>query len=86
MAAVWSVHWTMTAVDVTFVARGAISATERQGYILRVRALAHQCARGYLLARAEMKFPMLKDREKARQLAARFLADEQSKAQRKAAR
>src|SRR5919109_4755980 len=40
-------------------ARGAISVTERQGYILRVRALAHQCARGYLLARAQLGFPML---------------------------
>ena len=67
-------------------ARGAISVTERQGYILRVRALAHQCARGYLLSRAELKFPILKDREKAQRLAAQFLADEAAKAQRKAAR
>ena len=43
-------------------ARGAISVTERQGYILRVRKLAHDCARLYLTTRAQMKFPALKDR------------------------
>ena len=46
-------------------ARGAISVSERQGYILRVRALAAECARGYLLARARLGFPMLKDRTRA---------------------
>jgi len=46
-------------------ARGAISVSERQGYILRVRALAAECARGYLLARARLGFPMLKDRVRA---------------------
>jgi glycyl-tRNA synthetase alpha chain len=43
-------------------ARGAISVTERQGYILRVRKLAHDCAALYLATRAQMKFPSLKDR------------------------
>jgi glycyl-tRNA synthetase alpha chain len=43
-------------------ARGAISVTERQGYILRVRKLAHDCAKLYLATRARMKFPSLKDR------------------------
>ena len=43
-------------------ARGAISATERQGYIQRVRKLAHDCARLYLATRARMKFPALRDR------------------------
>jgi glycyl-tRNA synthetase alpha chain len=43
-------------------ARGAISVTERQGYILRVRKLAHDCAALYLATRARMKFPSLKDR------------------------
>jgi glycyl-tRNA synthetase alpha chain len=43
-------------------ARGAISVTERQGYILRVRKLAHDCAALYLATRARMGFPALKDR------------------------
>ncbi len=48
-------------------ARGAISVTERQAYIMRVKALAHECAKGYLLSREELGFPMLppKDRAKA---------------------
>ncbi len=41
-------------------ARGAISVTERIGYILRVRTLAMLCARGYLKQREEMGFPLLK--------------------------
>ena len=40
-------------------ARGAISVTERMGYILRVRALARLCAEGYLKQREEMGFPLL---------------------------
>ncbi|MBS2023084.1 MAG: glycine--tRNA ligase subunit alpha [Deltaproteobacteria bacterium] len=47
-------------------ARGAISTTERQGYILRVRALAAECARGFLLSRARLEFPMLRDRAQAK--------------------
>jgi glycyl-tRNA synthetase alpha chain len=43
-------------------ARGAISVTERQGYIGRVRKLAHDCAALYLTIRARMGFPSLKDR------------------------
>jgi glycyl-tRNA synthetase alpha chain len=46
-------------------ARGAISVSERQGYILRVRALAAECARGYLLSRARLGFPMIADRSRA---------------------
>jgi glycyl-tRNA synthetase alpha chain len=60
-------------------ARGAISVTERQGYILRVRRLAHDCARLYLSTRAAMKFPALKDRALAEKELARYaelLADE----------
>jgi glycyl-tRNA synthetase alpha chain len=41
-------------------ARGAISVTERMGYILRVRALAKLCAEGYVKQREEMGFPLLK--------------------------
>jgi glycyl-tRNA synthetase len=40
-------------------ARGAISVTERQGYILRIRDLAKACAEGYLQLRASLKFPLM---------------------------
>ena len=60
-------------------ARGAISVTERQGYILRVRRLAHDCAKLYLATRARMKFPSLADRALAEKELARhaeLLADQ----------
>ena len=41
-------------------ARGAISVTERMGYILRVRKLANMCASTYLKHREELGFPLLK--------------------------
>jgi glycyl-tRNA synthetase alpha chain len=41
-------------------ARRAISVTERQRYILRVRALARQIAEAYYAAREALGFPMLK--------------------------
>jgi glycyl-tRNA synthetase alpha chain len=41
-------------------ARGAISVAERTGYIARVRALARQCAEGYIEERAAMGHPLLK--------------------------
>jgi glycyl-tRNA synthetase alpha chain len=44
-------------------ARGAISVTERVGYILRVRTLARLCAEGYLKQREEMGFPLLRNRK-----------------------
>ncbi len=40
-------------------ARGAISVTERVGYIARVRNLARKCAEKYLQTREEMGFPLL---------------------------
>jgi len=40
-------------------ARGAISVTERQGYILRVRNLSRVCAEGYLAMRERLGFPLL---------------------------
>ena len=40
-------------------ARGAISVTERQGYILRVRDLARAVAQAYYAAREALGFPML---------------------------
>lgn len=41
-------------------ARGAISVTERQKYIGRVRGLARRCAEGYVAQRERLGFPMLK--------------------------
>ena len=41
-------------------ARGAISVTERQRYILRVRNIAKKAAEGYLKQRKELGFPLLK--------------------------
>jgi glycyl-tRNA synthetase alpha chain len=40
-------------------ARGALSVTERQSYILRVRALARAVAEAYFKARERLGFPML---------------------------
>lgn len=39
-------------------AKGAISVTERQGYILRIRDLARACAEGYLASREALGFPL----------------------------
>ena len=41
-------------------ARGAISVTERTGFIGRIRKLARLCAEGYIGQREEMGFPLLK--------------------------
>ncbi|HUD71545.1 MAG TPA: glycine--tRNA ligase subunit alpha [Dongiaceae bacterium] len=41
-------------------ARGAISVTERTGYIQKVRRLAVACAKSYLKTREAMGFPLLK--------------------------
>lgn len=41
-------------------ARGAISVTERTGYIARIRNLARACAEGYLKQRESMGFPLLR--------------------------
>ncbi|WP_029888865.1 glycine--tRNA ligase subunit alpha [Polycyclovorans algicola] len=46
-------------------ARGAISVTERQAYILRVRTLARGCAEAYYKAREALGFPMLAKPDKA---------------------
>ncbi len=40
-------------------ARGAISVTERTGYIAKVRKLARMCAEQYVHQREEMGFPLL---------------------------
>jgi glycyl-tRNA synthetase alpha chain len=39
-------------------ARHAISVTERQRYILRVRTIARAAAKGYVAARAKLGFPL----------------------------
>jgi glycyl-tRNA synthetase alpha chain len=40
-------------------ARGAISVTERTGYICRIRNMARACAEAYLAQREKMGFPLL---------------------------
>src|SRR5215467_5110487 len=45
-------------------ARRAISVTERQRYILRVRTLASGVARAYLESREKLGFPLLKEKPK----------------------
>jgi len=45
-------------------ARGAISVTERTGYIARVRNIARTCAKQYLVQRQELGHPLLKNKEK----------------------
>ena len=42
-------------------ARGAISVTERQSYIGRVRNLSRLCAAAYVAQREKLGFPLLKD-------------------------
>jgi glycyl-tRNA synthetase alpha chain len=42
-------------------ARGAISVTERTGYIKRIRDIARACSKNYLAQREEMGHPLLKD-------------------------
>lgn len=44
-------------------ARGAISVTERTGYITRVRNMARACAQGYIKQRETLGFPLLKDKD-----------------------
>jgi glycyl-tRNA synthetase alpha chain len=45
-------------------ARGAISVTERTGYIARIRNLARACAEAYLAQREALGFPLLKNKER----------------------
>ncbi len=51
-------------------ARHAISVTERQAYILRIRKLAQVCARQYYERREALGFPELDDHSQTRQNAA----------------
>lgn len=57
-------------------ARGAISVTERQGYILRVRTLARAVAQAYFNSRAEKGFP-LADQENRVDILARYQAQKE---------
>ncbi len=41
-------------------ARGAISVTERTGYIQRVRSIARACAEAYVKQREELSYPLLR--------------------------
>ncbi|TMQ71129.1 MAG: glycine--tRNA ligase subunit alpha [Candidatus Eisenbacteria bacterium] len=57
-------------------ARGAISVSERVGYIARVRKLARKAAEAYVEQRAALGFPMLKDpAEREKWLARKAQAD-----------
>ena len=49
-------------------ARGAISVTERQSFLGRVRAMARLCAEAYVEQRQRLGFPLLKDAEQRRLL------------------
>ena len=64
-------------------ARGAISVSERVGYIARVRKLARTAALAYVTKREELGFPMLPEAERAAWLAAK--AESDAKAAAKAA-
>jgi glycyl-tRNA synthetase alpha chain len=57
-------------------ARGAISVTERAAYIGRVRALAHECAKGYLDSRETLGFPLLPKGQREQAVAAARAARE----------
>jgi len=46
-------------------ARGVIGVAERTGYIARVRALAYQCAEGYIELRKRLGYPLLKQAGKS---------------------
>ena len=41
-------------------ARGAISVTQRTGYISRIRALASLCCSAYAQQRKDMGYPLMK--------------------------
>ena len=42
-------------------ARGAVSVTERAGYLHRIRAMARKVAKSFIIERAKLGFPLLKD-------------------------
>ncbi|KRM91427.1 glycine--tRNA ligase subunit alpha [Fructilactobacillus florum] len=42
-------------------ARGAVSVTERAGYLARIRKMAHGLAQAFVLARRKLGFPLIQD-------------------------
>lgn len=64
-------------------ARGAISVTERQRYIGRVRKLARMCARAFLEQRESMGFPLLKGADRDAYFAAQEAAAKKKKKKKK---
>lgn len=58
-------------------ARSAISVTERQGFILRVRSLARAVAEAYFNSRAELGFPLAVEEHRA-DILARYQAQKES--------
>ncbi len=59
-------------------ARGAISVTERQRFIGRVRQMARACAEGFVESRAALGFPLLPEPARERALAAYRAARDES--------
>lgn len=59
-------------------ARGTISVTERQRFILRVRTLARKVAISYTQARAKLGFPLADESHKAEALEKWLVKDEQA--------
>src|SRR5262249_31341297 len=57
-------------------ARGAISVTERQRFIGRVRAMAKSCAEAYVASRAKLEFPLLPPKLRGQAVAAYRAAEE----------
>jgi glycyl-tRNA synthetase alpha chain len=53
-------------------ARGAISVTERTGFITRVRNMARSCAQGYVDMRGNLGFPLIKDEARRQQALREF--------------
>ena len=47
-------------------ARGAVSVTERAGYLARIRTLAHMAAKGFVEEREKRGFPLLKHQEESK--------------------
>ena len=64
-------------------ARGAISVTERQRFILRVRTLARKVAQGYVQARAKLGFPLADEAHREAALK-KYLPKDDSTADKKA--
>ena len=54
-------------------ARGAISVTERTGYIARIRDLARQIAETYIESREKQGFPLARTRKESKKSAPSFL-------------